>query len=329
MVLKIDKTIQLFIILLSFVTNVFASDSGVCSGKIQLDDSWESLVYLSVIDDFEEMNKMSYQMIVTQDSLDENGNFSLNIGCLPAEDCLIRLHVVKKGTSPASLIVGGEEDNNVFLIANKKSNIQIYTMGEKPVFKDMVILNSPESKVFNYLTELKNYPNAIDYMTTLLDKHFVEEVVDEKLKYFADTCNNVLLALYALNLVFSPEDYLNDTHFYQTILHRLEDENSLYYLSFVNQLPKQRKRGTIVFLVLIFVLIGGVSYYLFIIKKQHSKLDKLSVQERKIFDLIKQGASNQQIADEFHIEVSTVKSHVNSIFSKLQVKSRKEIMNMK
>jgi DNA-binding NarL/FixJ family response regulator len=54
----------------------------------------------------------------------------------------------------------------------------------------------------------------------------------------------------------------------------------------------------------------------------------LTVQERRVFDLLREGRSNKEIAEEFSVSVSTVKSHVNSIFSKLGIKSRREIMNM-
>ena len=53
----------------------------------------------------------------------------------------------------------------------------------------------------------------------------------------------------------------------------------------------------------------------------------LSKQEKRVFDHLKKNKSNKEISSELHIEVSTVKSHVNKIFSKLGVKSRKEIVD--
>jgi DNA-binding NarL/FixJ family response regulator len=54
------------------------------------------------------------------------------------------------------------------------------------------------------------------------------------------------------------------------------------------------------------------------------KIKKLSVQERRIFELLQKRATNQEIADELNIELSTVKSHVSNIFSKLKISSRKD-----
>lgn len=53
--------------------------------------------------------------------------------------------------------------------------------------------------------------------------------------------------------------------------------------------------------------------------------DLLSSKERMVFDLILLGKSNKEIAAEQFIEISTVKTHINHIYSKLGVTSRKEV----
>jgi DNA-binding NarL/FixJ family response regulator len=44
--------------------------------------------------------------------------------------------------------------------------------------------------------------------------------------------------------------------------------------------------------------------------------------------MLKKGASNKEISEEFNIGISTVKSHVSSILSKMNAKSRKELMRL-
>jgi DNA-binding NarL/FixJ family response regulator len=53
-----------------------------------------------------------------------------------------------------------------------------------------------------------------------------------------------------------------------------------------------------------------------------SALDPLSAREREVLLLIAHGKSNAQIAAELFLEESTVKTHVSSILSKLQLSSR-------
>lgn len=50
----------------------------------------------------------------------------------------------------------------------------------------------------------------------------------------------------------------------------------------------------------------------------------LTEREREVLHLVVQGQSNQQIADHLIVTVATVKAHISSILSKLQVSSRAE-----
>lgn len=50
--------------------------------------------------------------------------------------------------------------------------------------------------------------------------------------------------------------------------------------------------------------------------------DDLTNREREVLQLIAQGKSNQEIADELFITLKTVKTHVSNILSKLQVEDR-------
>ena len=50
----------------------------------------------------------------------------------------------------------------------------------------------------------------------------------------------------------------------------------------------------------------------------------LTEREREVLNLVVQGQSNQQIAEAMTISIATVKAHISSILSKLQVSSRAE-----
>ena len=167
-------------------------------GTISLDTSvWAPVAYLSIITNFTQMHTMSYETIIERAEIDSTGNFTFGSNILPEEDRLYRIHFSKKGDPPASLIIGGRDENHFFLIANNHSNIDIQSS------------NGPG--LINRLT--------FDAYTTL------------------------------------------------------------------------------------------------------------TVQERKIFSLLKEGKSNKEISDECAISLSTVKSHVNNIYSKLQINSRKEALD--
>ncbi|MBW6496876.1 MAG: helix-turn-helix transcriptional regulator [Bacteroidales bacterium] len=54
----------------------------------------------------------------------------------------------------------------------------------------------------------------------------------------------------------------------------------------------------------------------------------LTVQERKVFSMIMEGKTNKEISESLMVSLSTVKSHVNSIYSKLEINSRKDALNL-
>ena len=51
----------------------------------------------------------------------------------------------------------------------------------------------------------------------------------------------------------------------------------------------------------------------------------LTVRERQVAALISDGLSNQQIARRLHLEVTTVKAHIGSIFNRLDMNNRVQI----
>jgi len=48
----------------------------------------------------------------------------------------------------------------------------------------------------------------------------------------------------------------------------------------------------------------------------------ISSREYEVLQLLAEGLSNQEIADRLHVSLSTIKTHVSNLFSKLQVKRR-------
>lgn len=58
--------------------------------------------------------------------------------------------------------------------------------------------------------------------------------------------------------------------------------------------------------------------------KIETKLLNLSPRQREVFDLILKGKSNKEITSELHIELSTLKTHINQIYKILGIQSRRE-----
>lgn len=54
-------------------------------------------------------------------------------------------------------------------------------------------------------------------------------------------------------------------------------------------------------------------------------IDELTERQREVYDLIISGKTNKEIMTELFIEQSTLKTHINQIYKKLNIKSRSEL----
>jgi len=305
------------------------SENGILYGNISLDESWSPVIFLSYIPSFDDLYLMSNDAIIAKADVDSLGNFSFDISYLPEKDNLFRLHIVKKGDIPNTLIIGGNNENHLFLLANCYSTIEIKCNNFTPPFKNASFSKSISNIAFSEITNLvvTAESNADDSGNT--KRRLIENKLHDKLRYIADTCSNPLISLYAIYNSGFETNYNSNLGFYESYLNKWSNQKDGYFVAFRKELPLQNDKSNKGIIILISVALIFISFYFGkLMKKKEKGIEKLSVQERKVFELLKKGATNQEISEECHIGMSTVKSHVSSIFVKLNIKSRKEAMNM-
>lgn len=299
-------------------------------GQVNLDSSWERTVYLSYIPTFEDLYAMSYDMIIAEAAIDSLGHFSLDIGFLPEEHRIYRLHVVKREDAPTSLTIGGLEENHLFLIANGRDSIRLEANGLRPPFRNITYRNAPVQSAFQAVTDYVNRTTDLAAESNAAKRQFIEEQLNEQLRIIGDTTSHPLISLYAIYLSQFESNHAEHADFYQAYRQKWKRENSAYFSAFRRQLPGRVNYLRIGAFVVAAMSLIGLGYYLGGRRTpgEPAGLKELTVQERKIYELLRQGSTNQEISDACHIGVSTVKSHVSSIYRKLNVKSRKEVINM-
>ena len=100
-------------------------------------------------------------------------------------------------------------------------------------------------------------------------------------------------------------------------------------MAYLNQSLLSRKLGWSTGLnigLMFVVLVLTVSLIYLKRKPRRSENVALSKQETLVRNLILQGKSNKEIANELYVSLSTVKSHITSIYSKLNVSGRRELL---
>lgn len=328
---SITGLVLFFITVFTSTAHVFAQQQSHAkiSGTLNLDDSWDSNIYLSYIPTFDEMYSISNENIISRAAIDSLGYFEFDIGFIPTEDNLFRLHIIKKGDAPASLYIGGKDENHFFFIANRHSHIAFQAASQYPPFRKVIFTQPGENLAFQKITDLVNVADSIAAGSGAAKRKFIENKLYEELLSIADSAAHPLTSLYAIYKGKFESRYATNQDFYQAYLEKWRNEKSTYFNSFRKHADIKSESNDTFILVLLacIVFVSGLVLGRFVPKKK-TKTNSLSAQERKVFELLRQGASNQEISDQYHIEISTVKSHVSSIFSKLNVKSRKEIMNI-
>ena len=301
------------------------------AGKLSIDTSWDSNIYLSYIPTFEDMYAMSNEMIIARTGIDSLGHFEFDIDFLPQEERLYRLHLIKKGDTPATLIIGGKDENHLFLILNRFSNVKLKSDLAFPPFKDVDFKNSGENKAIQHITETVYTADSIAAESSASKRLLINNRLENDLLTIADTSDNFLISLYAIYKSNFETNYSSNEEFYNSYSKKWRNLDNAYYEAFSEQLPIEKTGGSTIFIWVAFVFLFAITG-IFIGKlyfKRNNKIDNLSVQERKVYELLQKGATNQEISSHFNISLSTVKSHVSSIYSKLKVKSRKEILKTK
>jgi DNA-binding CsgD family transcriptional regulator len=320
-----------FLIIIGFLNQNLSSQSGI-KGKLVIDTTiWAPVAYLSLIPDLDNMYTMSNEMIIEKANIDDSGSFDFNTQYLPNEDVLIRFHVSKKGDLPASLIIGGKDENHFFFLANRKSNITIEDTSNSEFLKDIVLKGYIPNQTLQIVDRIANYLDTTSFNGPIIKTELIRSAIFEKLRVIADTCSNPLVSLYALYKSKFDINYSFNQQFYKNFLYRWRHLKDPYFLEFRKKLPPSRTKGIVSSLLtgILSLMIGFLTClaYFKLFKKKQNLLQDLSVQERRIFALILEGKSNKEISDDLNIGLSTVKSHVNNIYSKLQIRSRKEVLN--
>jgi DNA-binding CsgD family transcriptional regulator len=314
------------------VSAIYGQNKGaVITGSLSIDDDWESIIYPSHIPTFGSMYEMSNEMIIAETEIDSLGYFCFDLDFLPCEDNLMRLHLTKKGDSKATLIIGGKDENFLFLIVNCNSNFHLNSLRSDPPLMYITYRNSDTNTAFQEISSIVSSSDSLAAESNAAKRVLVEEKLVEDLLFIADTSRHILVSLYAIYSSKFESNYGSEKAFYNSYLQRWEKQENAYFNSFKKKLPIKPTEN--LFLILSIVISVALLILVFYFKNYglspEKGFQKLSIQERKIFELLRKGATNQEISDQCNIGVSTVKSHVSSIYAKLSIKSRKDIMNLK
>ncbi len=320
-------------------------------GKVNLGEGWQPKVFLAAIHDLNDYYRTSAKMIINTAEVDGSGHFVMSGENLPKENLFYRLYVMKTDNTDfdACIYVGDDDRNFVHLILNNSTQVEVITDEESIApFGNFKIKGGKENQLMQQLSTIvfpSFYFYKIQFPTEL---KFSEEKLHSDLKSFADTCSNTLVALSAVHNMDFDNFFENNKDYYIQFREQVNRDlpKSSYTSNFNRKVNyylgenDQVQSGFWKYTSFGFMALSAFLFWLWrnSLAKQNQGIgvkeelliapltDKLTKKEKEILSHIKEGKSNKEIASALFVEVSTVKSHINKIYSKLEVSNRSELL---
>ncbi len=344
-----------FTILILITSNYITNAQYAFEGSIN-NDHWQNEVFLSVMEDYRTLNGINSEQIISKVTTDASGKFIFSGNQLESEQRIYKLHVdnCDNNNKNGNHFQGHcEESKSILFIAKNTDSISFPLSFDGQMFCDVKSIN-PKSLVFIKIDSLKEEMKfAYSEFNSKASRDLNNKKWFKTLQDYGKTLNEPLAELYIYSFLSDRTNqfhnyYLKDLKenpYYKDLLSRLKENypNATYTkqyeaelksdLFIVSDTPNKNKSKFNYSLYLAGLLIVSIGFniWFFIrskrkkIKNQMDAKKQLTKQEQVVLDLILANNTNKDIADSLFVSVSTVKTHINNLYKKLNVSSRDEL----
>ncbi len=320
--------------ILLWISNVSLFGQHAVTGYVNLDTSenWEQKVYLTKIKLYND-NKTYDSIPIGTSTINEKGFFTFGQELFDSKNYIYKLHI-----NPIAVAKRKELSDTVkafkLFILSKKDTIH-FAKSDTEIFGTHASNNIAN----NELQKLKKFEARYENLTSDFD---TKKYLLETRGYVKDSLQILLVKLIGIKKLdeqnLLEKDVKSNPDYYLNLLIELKssDLDPATYLYLENKLAyitkniTDQKYKTSIWINIFAAIVICILVLILIRFKKKSKIDKpvlLSKQEKAIKALILSGKSNKEIANELFISVSTVKTHITNIYSKLNIANRKELMN--
>ncbi|MEL6810346.1 MAG: LuxR C-terminal-related transcriptional regulator [Bacteroidota bacterium] len=318
-------------------------------------ESAEGKIYLSVVEDYRKISGVYPEQILDETVADSTGYFTFSGNNLPTENKIYRIHVdnCSEADQRISHFTGHcPNSKEVVFVANNNTTVSLPFTFENEIFC-RVISTHEKANTFLKIDSLKNDMRfAFGTYRSEANRRLNSKKWFSILQQYGEQLQEPLAELYSYAFLsdrssdlyaFYLEDLKNNKYYYN-LLARLKEKypDSPYTLQYEAELNSDKyliESQAASGLPWWAYLMGGVAlvsilgnFYFFgkVKKLKSSEINKASLtqQENKVLDLILQDKTNKEIASDMFVSVSTVKTHINNLYKKLQVGSRDEVKSL-
>ncbi len=324
------------------------------SGRVS-EEHQGNAIYLSLIEDYRKTSRTYLEQIISKTFVDSLGFFQFNGDNLIKDNRLYRIHLdgCADGDKASHFLGTCNNSKSVLFIANNKDTLEFPTSFEDQALCTITSTN-PKASLPLDIEGLKEEMvfDFADYRSEA-NRKLNSEKWFTSLQKFGEDSNEPLAELLIYDFLSDKRNetysyYLQDiaaNNYYDTLLDRLKSSypNTDFTKEFEAELVTDRQlanfqnEGYWDWKTIILVLLGlslALNLYFLISRKLNARtttghlLQKLTPQEQKIVRQILLDKSNKEIANELFVSHSTIKTHINNLYKKLDVSSRQEIVTL-
>ena len=319
-------------------------------------NNWPGDIYLSLIEDYRQLSGIYPEQVIQKTISDSTGYFNFSGDNLPLQNHMYRIHIENCSENEKKLVhFNGfcPESKEILFIANNSDTLTLPFSFDKEMFCKIVsgnqksnafikvdsIIDEMRFAFASYRSQTNRKINTKKWFTTL--QRYVQDQKEPLTELYLHTfLSNKANNLYSYYL----EDLKQNTY-YDHLLERLQKKypNSTYTNQYKAELASDKflvsskevssSLSWLWIVVLILVLSIGFNVFQFIryrrkVSTSNSAEKNLTQQEQKVLDLILGDKTNKEIASSMFVSISTIKTHINNLYKKLNVSSREEVKTL-
>lgn len=317
-------------------------------------ERWHSDVYFSIIEDYRTLENIDNEQIISKVSTDNHGYFKFLGNQLDTKHRIYKLHVDNCETynQDSNHFNGHCLDSKAILFIAKNTDTISFPLSFDTEMFCGINANNTKTAAFIKIDSLKEEMKfAYSEFRSKANRTLNNKKWFKTLQDFGKNLNEPLAELYIYAFLSergSPfHDYyledLKENTYYNNLLDRLQNTypNTSYTKQYKTEIasdkfiaiPKSETSSINWTHLLIALLICSLILNFWLLFKNKTKRQKthevikeqLTKQEQNVLDLLLKEHTNKEIADTLFVSLSTVKTHVNNIYKKLNVNSRDEI----
>lgn len=322
-------------------------------GKLNISDGWQHQIFLATVHKMDDYYIANPEFIIQVGRIESDGTFVLKGDNLPLEKRYYRLYLVKDEHTEfdACLYFDRNDNNFVHLILDNNTKVEIQSEADQySPFGEYELIGDAANQELRKLSRLifpSFYFHEIKFTSEL---QFARQKYNRDLFAFADSCPHILVSLAAIINTDMDRYYPLESERYLDFGKRLSAQlnNHSYtedYFRKMNYYSGGTNSISVPIWIYVIITFLGIALAVALVRIltlerriNSIKEDNTSFttnqrpiftrQEEKILFLILNEKSNKEIASELFIELSTVKTHINKLYSKLGAKNRAEAKNI-